>query len=142
MMEENYKKWHNHTEQQLAAHIAAAEDKAAADAEAQRRRWGAGQRINFKWHHLLEHCHVITFDVKEWQHATAQPDEQSVSLAVAAVRCCYADSQAVHARCKYRPNLILLYWHSVLRSRLQAPRAAAGAAPQQPAAAGAQGSGS
>lgn len=39
MMEENYKKWHNHTEQQLAAHIAAAEDKAAADAEARRRRW-------------------------------------------------------------------------------------------------------
>lgn len=38
MMEENYRKWHNHTEQQLAAHIAAAEDKAAADAEAQRRR--------------------------------------------------------------------------------------------------------
>lgn len=43
MMEENYKKWHNHTEQQLAAHVAAAEDKAAADAEAQRRRWGIGR---------------------------------------------------------------------------------------------------
>jgi hypothetical protein len=40
MMEENYKKWHNHTEQQLAAHIQAAEDKAAADAEARRRRCG------------------------------------------------------------------------------------------------------
>lgn len=38
MMEENYKKWHNHAEQQLAAHIQAAEDKAAANAEAQRRR--------------------------------------------------------------------------------------------------------
>jgi hypothetical protein len=40
MMEENYKKWHNHTEQQLAAHIQAAEDKAAADAEARRCRCG------------------------------------------------------------------------------------------------------
>ena len=39
-MEENYRKWHNHSEQQLAAHIQAAEDKAAADAEARRRRYG------------------------------------------------------------------------------------------------------
>lgn len=38
MMEENYKRWHNHNEAQLEAHVQAAEDKAEADAEARRRR--------------------------------------------------------------------------------------------------------
>jgi hypothetical protein len=38
MMEENYKRWHTANEAQLAAHIAAAEDKAADDEAARRRR--------------------------------------------------------------------------------------------------------
>lgn len=45
-MEEIYKQWHTHTEQQLAAHIQAAEDKAVADLETQQRRCALGLRIS------------------------------------------------------------------------------------------------
>lgn len=38
MMEENYKRWHQRNEQQLEAHIQAAEDKADEQADARRRR--------------------------------------------------------------------------------------------------------
>lgn len=38
MMEENYRQWHQNNEQQLAADIQAAEEKADADAEA-RKKW-------------------------------------------------------------------------------------------------------
>jgi hypothetical protein len=39
LMEENYRQWHQHSEQQLAADVQAAEEKAAATAEAQRKRY-------------------------------------------------------------------------------------------------------
>lgn len=39
LMERNYMEWHKNNEEKLAADIQEAEDKAAADAEARRRRW-------------------------------------------------------------------------------------------------------
>lgn len=41
LMEENYRQWHQHSEQQLAADVQAAEEKAAAAAEAQRKRYAS-----------------------------------------------------------------------------------------------------
>lgn len=66
MMEENYKKWHDHTEQQLASHIQAAEDKAAADAEARRRRYATSWFIAACRSHALRACMRIDKTV----HAT------------------------------------------------------------------------
>lgn len=39
-MEENYRKWHTHNEQQIAANVQAKQDKDEETAAAQRRRWG------------------------------------------------------------------------------------------------------
>lgn len=40
MMEENYKRWHQHNEQQLAADVQAAQQKEEENAAAQQRRYG------------------------------------------------------------------------------------------------------